>query len=252
MTSKENQIIIARRFRGPPQSGNGGFVSGMFANLTDPLDTACIEVTLRSPTPLDQPMRAKVDSLGNTVVHHDSTVIADIKPAQITMDVVQPPSRSMIKRAAPTSYSLLKNLNPLVPTGIGFHPGCFCCGADRTTGLGIFAAPVEDGVAALWSTKSAWADAGGFLPREFLWTAMDCPGQFAFLVKGIKTGMLGRMTAQLYTLPKAGDELIITAWPIKIEGKKHFAGSAIFNDNQQLIARAITVWIGLMTLPPAS
>jgi hypothetical protein len=39
---------------------------------------------------------------------------------------------------------------------------------------------------------------------------MDCPGQFAFLARAIKTGMLGRMTAQLYTLPKAGDELIIT------------------------------------------
>ncbi len=81
---------------------------------------------------------------------------------------------------------------------------------------------------------------------------MDCPDQFAFLATGIKTGMLGRMTAQLYTLPKAGDESIITAWPIKIEGKKHFAGSATFNSNQELIARAIMVSVGLMNLTPTS
>jgi acyl-coenzyme A thioesterase PaaI-like protein len=81
---------------------------------------------------------------------------------------------------------------------------------------------------------------------------MDCPGQFTFLARGIKTGMLGRMTAQLYTLPKAGGELIITARPIKIEGKKHFAGSTIFNSKQKLIARAITVWIGLINVAPTS
>jgi hypothetical protein len=252
MTSKENQIIIAKRFRGPPQSGNGGLVSGVFANLINPEHNAGVEVTLRSPTPLGQPMRANVNPPGSAVVYQDSTVIAAIKPAHLALSIMKPPSRSVIKRAAPTSYSLLKNLNPRFPSGTGFHPGCFCCGADRTTGLGVFAAPVDDQVAALWPTKSAWADNGGFLPREFLWTAMDCPGQFAFLATGIKTGMLGRMTAQLYTLPKAGDELIITAWPIKIEGKKHFAGSAIFSSNQELIARAITVWVGLMNLTPTS
>ena len=148
MTSKENQIIIAERFRGPPQSGNGGRVSGVFANLINSEHSAGVEITVRSGTPLDQPMSTKVNPQGSAIVHHDSTVIADIKPTHLAMNVMQPPSRSEIKRAAPTSYSLLKNLNPRFPTGTGFHPGCFCYGADRTKGLGIFAAPVDDQVAA--------------------------------------------------------------------------------------------------------
>ncbi len=76
MTSKENQIIIAKRFRGPPQSGNGGLVSGVFANLINPEHNAGGEVTLRSPTPLDQPMRTNVNPPGSAVVHQDSTHMA--------------------------------------------------------------------------------------------------------------------------------------------------------------------------------
>ena len=54
----QESIIIPARFRGPPESGNGGYVAGVVAEqflkaTRRPADTA-IEVTLRAPTPLDQ------------------------------------------------------------------------------------------------------------------------------------------------------------------------------------------------------
>jgi hypothetical protein len=42
-------ITIARRFRGPPNSGNGGYVCGMLARYI----TGAAEVTLRAPPPLE-------------------------------------------------------------------------------------------------------------------------------------------------------------------------------------------------------
>ena len=44
-------IRIDRRFRGPPDSGNGGYVAGLLAKA---LGGSGVEVTLRAPPPLDR------------------------------------------------------------------------------------------------------------------------------------------------------------------------------------------------------
>lgn len=38
----------------------------------------------------------------------------------------------------------------------------------------------------------------------------------------------------------------VTGWRIGVEGKKHFAGTAIFDKDDSLIAAARAVWIGRM------
>ena len=43
---------------------------------------------------------------------------------------------------------------------------------------------------------------------------------------------------------KAGNTYMVTAWPIRVEGKKHFAGSAIFDSEGNLVTEATTLWIG--------
>jgi len=45
------RVTIDRRFRGPSDSGNGGYVCGVVAALVG----GPAEVTLRSPPPLDRP-----------------------------------------------------------------------------------------------------------------------------------------------------------------------------------------------------
>jgi hypothetical protein len=56
------------------------------------------------------------------------------------------------------------------------------------------------------------------------------------------------MTAKVITAPRAGSQLQITAWTIEIAGKKHLAGSALFDDQQTLLAYATTLWIGRQPL----
>ena len=171
-------------------------------------------------------------------------LIAVVKPGAMTLDIPTVPQREAIEANADKSFSFGKNLNPMFEGREGFHPICFCCGAEHEDGARVFATPVGEQVAAVWKTSPNWADKDGLIPKEYLWTAMDCPGQFAYFAQGIRTGMLGRITARVFEQPKAGTELIVSAWPIEVEGKKHFAGAAITDTDGKCYGEAITVWIG--------
>lgn len=240
----EDTITIADRFRGPPQSGNGGYVAGVAASLLD--TDRPVEVTLRSPIPLDNPLTVYRGSEYTSIMHGE-TLIAEVREGELDLDIPAPPDWESALSAQPESPSFMNMINPAIPNGTGFHPICFCCGADHEDGMNVYASAVHGGeqVAAIWQTKSEWADPDGFLPDAFLWTALDCPGQFAFMAADIITGMLGRMTGQIKHRAQAGKEYLVTGWRVNIEGKKHFAGTAIFDRDENLLAAAKSVWIGV-------
>jgi hypothetical protein len=236
-------VIIENKFRGPPNSGNGGYVSGLFSQLID--SPGATEVTLRAPIPLDQHLTFVPPEDGVARVIKGQTLIAEIRSADFTLDIPQPKDWDLVRSARSLSYSLVDDLQPQFPAKRGFHPICFCCGADHEDGLQVFAAPVDEAqVATVWQTKNEWAAEDGRLRDELLWTAMDCPGQFAFMHAGIRTGLLGRMTAKVHSRPKAGEKLLVTAWTVRVEGKKHFAGCAIHTKDNVLCSEAMTLWIG--------
>ena len=125
---------------------------------------------------------------------------------------------------------------------------CFCCGVDveDKQGLHVYAAAVEGyaGVAAAWRPPQSFTDAQGYLPSEVVWAALDCPGQFAYYVDGIRTGLLGRMTGRVVKPVPAEQDLVITGWRIGVERSKHFAGTALFDAQGELCAYSRQVWIG--------
>lgn len=245
VATDNTQFIIPDRFRGPPLSGNGGYVAGAAAQLLN--TSKPVEVTLRSPIPLDQPMSVNTDeSTDSATIWLGETLIAEVKVADLDVAVPEAPSWDEAIAAAPGSPSFADNINSLVPGGRGFHPICFCCGADHKEGLQVYAAPVLGGeqVATVWETKTQWGQADGYLPDSFLWTALDCPGQFAFMADDIKTGLLGRITGKINQPARAGEKYLVTGWRIGIEGKKHFAGTAIRDREGTVLALAKAVWIG--------
>ncbi len=248
IAAENPEFVVPDRYRGPPFSGNGGYVAGAAAALLK--SNTAIEVTLRSPIPLDEPMQVQQGE-NRVAIWQGDTLIAEIKPQELELNIPAPPDWEETRLAQPYSPALMAGINSLIPGGTGFHPVCFCCGADHDEGLKVFAAPVQDGaqVAAVWETRSEWADPNGFLPDSFLWTALDCPGQFAFLAGGIRTGLLGRITARVDHRARAGQEYLVSGWRIGIEGKKHFAGTAIHDQDGQLLAAAKSVWIGRQDLP---
>lgn len=248
----QESIIVPARFRGPPESGNGGYVAGLLAEqFPEPqssAEDAAIEVTLRAPTPLDRsmtPLRPDSDSLQLII---GETLIAEARRSELKLDVPEPPRFADALAAEKNSPSFIENINPLLPQGKGFHPICFCCGADVAAdeGLHVYAAPVQgfDGVAAAWQPSTVFADPDGLLPERILWAALDCPGQFAYFAAGIRTGMLGRMTGRILKPVPAAQELTVIGWCIDVERLKHFAGTALFDESGDLCGYSKQVWIG--------
>ncbi len=250
MNQEREPIVVPEMFRGPPESGNGGYVAGALAECFDidgsRADQPAIEVTLRAPTPLDVALTLVRATDGQQL----QLVLGETQAAEVILEleVPAPPSFAQAQQAQASSPAFYKNINPLMPGGTGFHPICFCCGADveADAGLHVYAAPVPGfaGVAAAWCPPSCFADEGGSLPARIIWAALDCPGQFAYLVDGIRTGMLGRMTARIVKPVRADQDLVITGWCIEVERSKHFAGTAMFDEQGDLCALSKQVWIG--------
>ena len=247
-----DSIIIPAAFRGPPESGNGGYVAGALAECLAGDEVtganAAIEVTLRAPTPLDRPMNLLWRDADALQLVLGETLIAEALLAELALEVPVPPSYADALAARPQSPSFYENFNPQLLDGTGFHPICFCCGADVApdAGLHVYAAPVEgfDGVAAAWQPPEGFADADGCLPERIVWAALDCPGQFAYLAAGIRTGMLGRMTGRVLKRVPAAQDLVVIGWCLEVERSKHFAGTALFDEAGELCGYSRQVWIG--------
>ncbi|HEY1709773.1 MAG TPA: hypothetical protein VGG10_16005 [Rhizomicrobium sp.] len=234
-------VTIARQFRGPPNSGNGGYVCGLLGKEMDGPST----VILRAIIPLDAPLNLAREDSRVTLTNADGTLIAEAGPASALPDVPPPPS---FHQAQTGSAAYEK-----VQSEYTFHPPCFTCTPLRADGDGlrVFAGSygAEPGqIAAAWTPHPAFADRDGLVPAEIVWAALDCPGSFAWLDKlGRTGGLLGTMTAEILRRPVIGAPYIVTAWPLEQSGRKYSSGVALFTKNGELLARGQQIWIGRAT-----
>src|ERR1700729_3099485 len=91
-------LTIPSRFRGPPDSGNGGYVCGRIAASLD----GQVTVTLRQPPPLATPMAVERDGESSVRIHHGSTLIAEAasSPDRPTLELPGPVSMAEARTAA--------------------------------------------------------------------------------------------------------------------------------------------------------
>ena len=73
-----SQIVIDRQFRGPPNSGNGGYVCGVLARGLEGPVTAMI----RAPIPLDTPLTFETADDGNRMLGDDGALIGQGAPTR--------------------------------------------------------------------------------------------------------------------------------------------------------------------------
>jgi hypothetical protein len=222
----EHAIVIPRRYCGPAESGNGGYVCGRLATFVD-ADT--VEVTLRRPPPLDRPLLV-VREQERVLLLDGGLPVAEAAPGEL--DLKAPPPISWADAvAASAGY-------------VGFEehafPECFVCGPAREPGDGlrIFAGPVagaEGVVAAPWIARD--------VAPEIVWAAIDCPGAFAVGFSTRGETVLGRMTARVLQLPTEGERCVSIGWPLGEEGRKLYAGTALVSEAGALLALARQTWI---------
>lgn len=227
----ERYVVIEERFCGPPDSGNGGYVCGLMAEILGQE----AEVTLRRPPPIGRAMLVRPAEEGIILVDGEE-VVAEALPGRLQIEPPDPVSLSQAVEAA-----------RLYPGFVGHpFPTCFVCGPERDEGDGlrIFPGPVAGRrlFAAPWTPDRSLAGTDGPVEPEFLWAALDCPGAFANGFPG-STMVLGRLGALLFEPVRPGQQCIAVAWSEGLEGRKHFAGTALLGTDADLIAIARATWI---------
>jgi hypothetical protein len=243
-------LLVPRRFRGPPSSGSGGWTAGALAALvgaaapddhSDPWPA--ISVSLRRPPPLDTPMPVETSS-GVTEAMLDGEVVVRAEPTEAPLTLVEP-VRADEARAAEASYA-----------GLTSHPfpTCFTCGVGRDDGLRIFPGRVgdqDDAVrfAATWTPDATVAeDFHTYVddsPRASLattWAALDCIGGWAGGLEE-RPMVLARMTARVDALPMVDEEHVVVGLALGRDGRKTFTASTLHDSDGRVVARAEHVWV---------
>jgi hypothetical protein len=233
-----SEVVVEKRFRGPPNQGNGGYVAGIIGREFKGPATAMI----RAPVPLDTPLTIEKREDGDVAVMNGETMVLFGKAASADdlPDVPTPPSLEEARAAGARS--------PVLEQPI--HPPCFSCSTLREEGDGLRVSNGqiegrEPGVSAcIWTPHINFVGPDGQIPIEVIWAALDCSGSIAWKIKGSPVGLLGTMTGEVIGRPKVGEPHIVMAWPLENEGRRFFAGVALFTADGKLLARGRQIWIG--------
>jgi hypothetical protein len=225
-------LSIDRRFNGPAGSGNGGYTCGLLAGRLG----HAAEVTLWMPPPLDQPLRVENVELGRLTLVAGDRLVAEA--CGTSLDIAGLPAPPTFEEATDASMRF---------AGFAGHPfaECFVCGTDRDIrdGLRIFPGSLSTGraLAAPWVPDWGLAGPGETVADEFIWAALDCPAGWAIRAKAVV--VLGRMAACVKVPVKPGRRCLVAAWPLGRDGRKHYAGTALFSSEGELHAVSRSTWI---------
>jgi hypothetical protein len=225
-------LTVASRFCGPPSSSNGGYFAGLVATLA----SETLTVRLLRPPPLDTEFTVTELTEGKLEIRNGEALIGEARPASVKLD---PPAAPQYFQAVEASRRYAGFANHRFPT-------CFVCGTQRgrADGMRIFAGPIESRslVAAPWVPDASLDQGDGKVRPEFMSAALDCPGFYA-VSPDDRMMVLAELTAHVDRLVHVGDQCTIIGWALGSDGRKHYAGTAIFDQDGVVCGKAQALWI---------
>jgi len=231
-------LVIANRFRGPEGSSNGGYFAGLVAVRAG----RTVTVRLLRPPPLDTPLDAVEQADGTLAVSAGTERIGEAKTAAL----------DLVPRSAPNYFEAVEASRRYA--GFKHHrfPTCFVCGTRRTRedGMRVFAGPIAERgiVAAPWVPDASLDQGDGKVRPEFMSAALDCPGYYA-VSPDDRMMLLGEITVHVNRLVHVGERCTVTGWALEARGRKHAAGTAIFDEDGEVCGLARALWIELKEAP---
>jgi hypothetical protein len=236
-------VVIARRFRGPPDSANGGYACGVIGcSVHGPA-----RVRLSAPPPLDTPMVLRQSDPDTAELLLNDVPIGKAERIDTGWEV-----------PGPVDYDQAAGASRTFPWHEGHpFPSCFVCGPDRMEGDGLRiypgAIPERRIVAAPWRPVGSVCDAGGVVQAEIIWAALDCPSWFGILEfeTDVRYALLGELTARIIERPRQDSRCVIVGWASGRDGRKLYGGTAIYDDVGTLIATSAATWVELKNAPHA-
>jgi len=236
---QRSAITIARRFRGPPNSANGGYCCGRLAAFID----GPAEVTLRKPPPLETVMSVVGESDDSIALYDGDHLIATARSRAVPAT----------DGTAPTFEEAVAASGRTFDPSVHKLPMCFVCGPHRAPGDGlrVFCGPLDESdigwsgvVAAPWIPEPYMADDSGRVSAEFVWAVLDCPTAYACgSPAGFPTILLGRQAVAILARPAIGEKCVIAARQINRDGRKYLAEATLFGQSNTPLARCLATWI---------
>ncbi len=239
-------LRIPRRFNGPPDSGNGGYVAGL---LAEQRDEGSATVFLRSRPPLETWLDVRDGRL-----YDGDTLIAESVSGELEREAPRPVPFAEAVAASETYVS------------IEMFASCFVCGSGRADGLriepglvghgGVSASPEQAARVTTEGPRTPPIErrrvAASWVPDDtvplgapLIWAAMDCPGGWSLPGMLDRPALLGSMTATVHDLPEVGERCVVVGEYHGEQGRKCFASSAVYGDDARLLGQAEQVWIRL-------
>jgi hypothetical protein len=231
----DQQVVIERRFRGPPDSGQGGYVCGVVAER---IEGPCASVSLRLPPPLERSLDVRRDDDGAVALIHGDRLVAEGAPADLRLDVPDPVPLDEARLASTKNF--WADRHPF--------PSCFGCGPERSQdeAVAISVGPVAgtDLFAGTWTPLAEFAGDDGAVAPLFVWSALDCPTAVPAASQDA-VSVLGTLTGRLIAPVVPEQQHTVVAWLIGHDGRKHRGGAAIHSPDGELCAYSEGVWIEL-------
>jgi len=244
-------VLLDARYCGPPGSANGGYAAGRLARAV--LEAAgrpavggpWVEVTLRAPVPLAEPLTVRTEPPAPDAA---STLSAVAGPGDLLVAQVRVPEHAP-DGAVPVPPVDLAAAEQAGTRYLGLHvhpfPTCWVCGPQRPPGDGYHLQPGlvdAETTACVWSVLSGHADADGTLRAEAVWAALDCPGGWTALADG-RVVLLGRLTAAVLDLPAVGERCVVMGRRVAEQGRKTFTATSAYGQDGRLLGHATAVWV---------
>lgn len=229
-------IEISAEFNGPPNCGQGGYVSGVLAKEHG---AAVCEASLKLPTPLDKTLTIETSGTKTNLLSNNK-ILVSMQDGVLDLEIPACPTAEKTEAAS---------ANYRGHSSKAIFDTCFVCGTARRdhAAMRIFAGPVKrpeaEGLhAAHWTPDAAHGNDKGLVQSEFIWSALDCPGYFAGCQDG-QLALLSRMTTSIMGTLGVGERATVIGWPISAAGRKAITGTAIYNESGDCIASAEGLWI---------
>lgn len=235
-------VRFDRRFQGFEHGALGGYAAGVVAARID----GPAEANLRSLPQMERDL--EIRKLGEGLELWDGeTLVLEALPASFDLAIPETPSLAKAKEAA----------SRLIHDETGhLYPSCFTCGPDRDEGDGLrlFMGrldPEGELLASAWTPDPALGAEDGALPAEMVWAALDCPTIWAGWARsypaeaGEGFTVLARQRLDITAPVPTGEPVIVTAWPIEQDGRKHLCGAAIADADGRPLARAESLLIAV-------
>lgn len=232
-------LTIPARFNGPPGSANGGYTCGRVAQLVGAEE---VEVSLRSPPPLERPLDVVRDG-GRVELRDGDTLVAEGGPVELLLEVPDAVARDEVAAAEEAGRETWTARHPF--------PTCVVCGPARAAGDGLrifpAALPDRDGLfGACWTPSEQEGDGDGWVRPELVWAALDCPTSAPVANFGEGPPMvLASLAARLGCAVRVGEPHTILSWALEVDGRKRRAAAALYDSDGILTCVSRALWIEL-------